>query len=299
MDALFQRLAEFAALIHLVPLAKSAAYGLVVYGGFLGVVYLLEGRAGADPARYRSRNFANDVLYTLFYKGGFYNILLLAAVTNALGPRLAFMQLDLMRGLPWPVGLAVFWVAGDLVTYWWHRLQHANRFLWAFHSIHHSQEQLTLFTASRRHPLENLSMDVLLYFVLFHVLLGIPTQSWMPLGVAITSIAAIQHAQLDWRFGPLYRVIVSPRFHAYHHSVEPAHANANFGFLFSFWDYLFGTAVAEQPRPERFGVEGLDMGERLTNHLLTPFRLLWAWRRAGPPAAPVISRPAESPVPRP
>ncbi len=188
-------------------------------------------------------NFAIDVLYTLFYKGGFYAILVLAAVTNALGERLSFLQLNLLSGVPWPVGLVVFWVAGDFVTYWWHRFQHANRFLWAFHSVHHSQEEMTLFAASRRHPLEELSMDVLLYFVIFHMLLGVPTRGWMPLGVFITCLAAVQHAQVDWRFGPFYKIIVSPRFHSYHHSVEARHANANYAFLFSFWDYLFGTAV--------------------------------------------------------
>jgi sterol desaturase/sphingolipid hydroxylase (fatty acid hydroxylase superfamily) len=299
LDGLWQRLADFAALIHLVQLAKSTAYGILVYTAFLGAVFILEGRAGADPARYRTRNFANDVVYTLFYKGGYYNILLLAALTNVLEPKLGFLQFNLLRAWPWQIGLAVFWVAGDFVTYWWHRWQHSNRVLWAFHSIHHSQEQMTLFTASRRHPLENLSMDVLLYFVLFHLLLGVPTQSWMPLGVFVTCISAVQHAQLDWRFGPLYRVLVSPRFHAYHHSVEPDHANANYGFLFSFWDYLFGTAVAEQPRPTRFGVDGLDMGERLTTHLVNPFRLLWGSASAEVPAPPAPAPSVESPAARP
>ncbi len=274
------RLAGLAALAHLGPLAKSTAYAALIYGSFVLVVYLLESRAGADPARYRTRNFANDVLYTLFYKGGFYTVILLAAVTNALGSRLDFLQLNLLRQVPWPVGLVVFWVGGDFVTYWWHRLQHAVPFLWAFHSVHHSQEQMTLLTASRRHPLENLSMDVVLYFGIFHLVLGVPTRGWMPLAALVTCFAAIQHAQLDWRFGPLQRVLAGPRFHAFHHSIRPEHANANFGFLFSSWDYLFGTAVPEQPLPARYGVDGLGMGESLRSQLLFPFQLLWRrrWR---------------------
>jgi sterol desaturase/sphingolipid hydroxylase (fatty acid hydroxylase superfamily) len=274
--------ADFAALIHFGQLARSTAYATAIYTGFLLAAILLESRAGADSSRYRTRSFFNDVLYTLFYKGGFYSVLLLAAVTNALEPRLGFLQLNLFRQLPWPVGLLTFWVAGDFVTYWWHRLQHANRFLWAFHSVHHSQEQLTLFSAARRHPLETLSMNVLLYFVIFHLVLGIPTRGWMPLEACITVVVAFQHAQLEWRYGPLARVLVSPRFHAFHHSTEPAHANANFGFLFSSWDYLFGTAVPEQPRPARYGVEGLEMRETIGSQLVTPFRLLWRWRRAAP-----------------
>lgn len=296
VEALLQRVAQIALLIDLGPLVRSTLKAFLIYSAFLLAVYLFERRSGADPARYRTRNFANDVLYTLFYKGGFYTILLLAAVTNALEPRLAFLQLNLLRGLPWPVGLALFWVLGDFVTYWWHRLQHANRFLWAFHSIHHSQERMTLLTAFRRHPLETLSMNVLLYFGLFHMVLGIPTQGWVPLAVVITCITAIQHAQLDWRFGPLHRLLVSPRFHAYHHSVEPRHANANYGFLFSCWDYLFGTAVSESLPPARYGVEGLNMPERMTNHLLNPFRLLWRWRRAAPVSPQASATQATAPL---
>ncbi len=125
-----------------------------MYGGFVLAVFCSRPAGRADPARYRTRNFANDVLYTLFYKGGFYTVVVLAAVTNALGPRLEFLRLNLLGHVPWPVGLLVFWVVGDFLTYWWHRLQHAVPFLWAFHSVHHSQEQMTVLTAFRRHPLE-------------------------------------------------------------------------------------------------------------------------------------------------
>jgi len=262
-----------------VQLVRSAGHAVLVYLGFFLAVLLFEGRGGADTSRYRSRHFINDVAYTLFYRGGFYNVLMLAVVTNALGSRLDVLRLDLLRGLPWYVGLTIFWVAGDFAMYWWHRFQHANRFLWALHSVHHSQEELNLFTASRRHPLENLMLDVLIFFVLFNLILGIPTQGWMPLAAIITSLTAIQHAQLDWRFGPLYRLVVSPHFHSFHHSASPEHLNANFGFLFSFWDYLFGTAVRQRDRPTRYGVDGIDYGESLARQLVSPFKLMWRWRK--------------------
>jgi sterol desaturase/sphingolipid hydroxylase (fatty acid hydroxylase superfamily) len=280
MEPLLARLPEWVQYIRVTPLARGLALGALIYTGFFIAIYLLERRAGCDPKRYRSRHFFNDVVYTLFYKGRFYNILLLAAVTQAAETHLPFLQLHLLQGLPWYVGLAIFWVLGDLAFYWWHRFMHSNRFLWALHAVHHSQERLTLFTASRRHPVENLMIDVLIYAVGFHMLLGIPTQGWLPLAATIGCIAAFQHAQLDWRYGPLYRVIASPRFHSYHHSTDPAHANANYAFVFSVWDYLFGTAVPEQARPVRYGVDGIDFHESLLRQLVTPFRLMWQWRHA-------------------
>jgi len=290
MQAWLEWLRELARVVEMVPLGRSIAQAVMVYAAFFLVVVLAERRAGADTARYRSRHFANDVVYTLFYKGGFYNVLLLAAATNALGPWLDVVRLDLLRGLPWYVGLAIFWIGGDFVMYWWHRFQHANRYMWALHSVHHSQVHLNLFTASRRHPVENLMLDVLIFVGLFHTVLGIPTRGWMPLAVAITCVTAIQHADLDWRFGPLYRLIVSPRFHAFHHSADPAHANANYGFLLSTWDYLFGTAVPEQARPRRYGVDGVDFHESLVRQLADPFRLMWRWsRRPTAPPAPATA----------
>jgi sterol desaturase/sphingolipid hydroxylase (fatty acid hydroxylase superfamily) len=49
--------------------------------------------------------------------------------------------------------------------------------------------------------------------------------------------------------------VVSPAFHSFHHSVDPAHHDRNFAGLWSFWDYAFGTAVKDDRKaPERFGL---------------------------------------------
>ena len=76
-------------------------------------------------------------------------------------------------------------------------------------------------------------------------------------------IGELQHTQIPWRFGPLHWVLVTPRFHLYHHSIDPAHHDRNFGIVFSFWDRLFGTYRA--PRVgERIdcGLDGCDAAER-------------------------------------
>jgi sterol desaturase/sphingolipid hydroxylase (fatty acid hydroxylase superfamily) len=296
MDTLLQWLADLATRIQLVPLAKSTANALLVYGGFLVIVYLLERRAGAGLARYRSRNFGNDVLYMLLYRGGFFNIFVLAAITNALDAHVGFLRVKLLSGVPWPVGLALFWVGGDFLLYWLHRLQHSNRFLWALHSVHHSQSELTLLTAWRRHPLEMLLTDLFLYIGVFNMLLGVPTRGWLPLAVALTCLQALHHSQLDWRYGRLSRWVVSPHFHAFHHSVDRRQSDANFGLMFSCWDYLFGTAVDAPERPARYGVDGIEYRESLTNQLIDPVRLAWRWRRSpeAAPASPQASAPQAS-----
>ena len=103
---------EVAQLIHLDQLARSLLYALAVYAGFVLAVFALEQRVQAAPGRYATRHFINDIVYTLFYRGGFFSIFVLAGITNALDTRAGFLRLNLLGGLPWPVGLALFWIGG-------------------------------------------------------------------------------------------------------------------------------------------------------------------------------------------
>jgi len=234
---------------------------------------LLEWRRGADLARYRTTNFASDVIHALFYRGGLYNVLIFAGLSNAIATLFPFLDLRLLPDAPLWLSLTLFWVGGDFLLYWIHRAQHNNRVLWAFHTIHHSQEQLNTLTQYRRHPLDRALFDVFL-FVVFVQVLGLPTTSWVPLFVLTTALQALQHADLGWRFGPFYRLVVSPAFHAVHHSTDMRQQNANFGAMLSVWDFLFGTAAKDESRPARFGVEEVRNPERLWEQLWSPFRTL-------------------------
>ena len=98
---------------------------------------------------------------------------------------------------------------------------------------------MTLLTAWRRHPFEMLLTNLVVFIGVFHLLLGVPTRDWMPLAAGMACLQALQHSQLDWGYGPIGRWVVSPHFHAFHHSVDRRHTNANFGMMFSCWDYLF------------------------------------------------------------
>jgi sterol desaturase/sphingolipid hydroxylase (fatty acid hydroxylase superfamily) len=245
------------------------------------LIHLAERRNVLSTARYRTKHFANDVVYGLVYRGGLYNMFVWSAVANALDSKLSGLKLNVLSDVPFAVALAVYWVVGDFLLYWFHRWQHTNRLLWALHSVHHGQEQLNTLTQYRRHPLEMLYIDVVM-FTVFVIVLGVPTTTWLPLYMIMSALQALQHAELEWRLGPLHRVVVSPAFHAQHHSTDPAHYNRNFGILFSTWDFLFGTAVASERRPKSFGVAGLKVPESLVDQCVLPFRIFFAGRSLGP-----------------
>jgi sterol desaturase/sphingolipid hydroxylase (fatty acid hydroxylase superfamily) len=65
----------------------------------------------------------------------------------------AYGALWTLAPIHWPLGDWRTWVIGFLVVefayYWFHRLSHEVRWLWATHAVHHTPEQITLLSAIR------------------------------------------------------------------------------------------------------------------------------------------------------
>jgi sterol desaturase/sphingolipid hydroxylase (fatty acid hydroxylase superfamily) len=285
---LIHRLVAF---FHLRQIATSTLYAVAIFTALFVIIYALEWRQGADRSRYTSRVFANDVAYALFYRGEIYAVFVFSAIASALEPRLRLLKFDLIQYLPPVVAYLCWWITFDFAGYWMHRWQHRSRFLWAFHSVHHCPERLTFLASYRLHVVEQLITNVVMYTPA--LVLGLPPRILLPVYLVQVFFEAIQHSELNWRFGRLYPMFVSPVFHSFHHSRERRHYDRNFGKILSVWDFVFGTAVAREPRPTRFGVEGLSIPESLVQQFLAPFRQL-GW---GPAAREIPSEPVP-PLPR-
>ena len=142
--------------------------------------------------------------------------------------------------------------AGDLGIYVIHRLQHMVPWLWRFHAVHHSAEEMDWLVALRFHPFDLLlsrvaSLAPLVALDLTPAAIGICIavfgwQSWLV------------HANVRVRYGPLGWAFVSPQFHHWHHAAEREAYDTNFASLLACWDVLFGTArVPGSREPERYG----------------------------------------------
>jgi sterol desaturase/sphingolipid hydroxylase (fatty acid hydroxylase superfamily) len=263
----------------MLPLLRQMRHAVLVSGVLFVVIFCLEWWQGADRRRYWSRHFTNDVAYMLFYFGGVYRLLFLGPLLALVQPHLSPFKLGVLASVPAPAWLkyVLYWLIVDALGYWQHRLQHHNPFLWAFHSVHHTQTQPTLLTTFRNHLLDQLISSLMIAIPL--LILGVPPAVWLPFYVFQYFSEMAQHSELRWSFGPLYRVLVSPVFHAFHHSADPSHHNRNFGKILSVWDFAFGTAVSGT-RPSRYGVDGIEVPETLSAQFLSPFRILLAARRA-------------------
>ena len=241
---------------------------------FLGLMLLVESRRGQPVGRYLTRGVRTDAAYAVFY-AGFFGIFvwapllwLLEALVHRYVP---FLELGLLSGLPL-AHYVIFLVVTDFANYWKHRLMHTNRFLWAFHQIHHSQEDLTFLTAYRFHAIDEVASNVVRFGI--GLVLGIPALAWLPLTVVLTWYQSVQHSDTGWSYGPLDTILVSSRFHNIHHSTERVHYEKNFGLMFSLWDVLFRTAEMDARRPEAYGISGTRVPESFTRQVLFPFRVL-------------------------
>jgi sterol desaturase/sphingolipid hydroxylase (fatty acid hydroxylase superfamily) len=278
---------QFAQAIQLERLARSTIYAFVLIGGMFAVFWPLERLTNSKRVAYAGRIFRQDLFYALFYQGGFYALWIWAALASAMESRLGLVKFSILAGLPAPVHWVLYWLSVDFITYWWHRWLHASKWLWDIHSVHHTQPEMSFVTAFRAHPLEQLFQNIAMVIPL--LILGVPTTHWLPLMVVMNLFFGAQHSALHWDFGRAYGIIVSPRFHALHHSSDPRHHNRNFGKILSIWDYLFGTAVWDR-YPERLGVDGMPAPQSLYAQLVAPFQLMAKrLRRNG--ALPVVPRP--------
>ena len=82
-------------------------------------------------------------------------MILLTAVLHRLAPSPYY---DWVSALPWGARLAGAMVIGEIGAYWGHRWSHEIPFLWRFHAIHHSSEELDWLVSSRAHPVDKIFM---------------------------------------------------------------------------------------------------------------------------------------------
>jgi sterol desaturase/sphingolipid hydroxylase (fatty acid hydroxylase superfamily) len=179
----------------------------------------------------------------------------LLAVLAALGA--AFWAqgrgIGLLNMVPFPAVAAgvTTVIALDLSVYWQHRAFHTVPWLWRWHRLHHTDENLDVSTGLRFHPVEaGLSM---IWKSTAAVALGAPVWAIVIFELWLMAGSLFEHANIRLG-GPLDRmirtVLVTPDMHRVHHSAHEDDANHNFSFAISIWDLIFGTyrAVPSGPR---------------------------------------------------
>jgi sterol desaturase/sphingolipid hydroxylase (fatty acid hydroxylase superfamily) len=196
------------------------------------------------PAQRRpifARGYRQDLIYTIL------NATLVVPLVTAL--TLSFSEV-VHRSLPWLVltrigafprwgAIAVIFVAMDGLNWFAHLANHRVRMLWRFHELHHSQEDMSVLTVFRTHPLIHVS-----YLVALIPGIVLVANGALPITLLVIygGVVAFAHSNTNLSFGPLGRIFVSPNYHRIHHQLDGPQ-DVNVGFALTIWDQLFHRAV--------------------------------------------------------
>jgi sterol desaturase/sphingolipid hydroxylase (fatty acid hydroxylase superfamily) len=229
-------------------------------------------------------HWANDLIFLLLngvlIKLGLLTIII--ATLFAAGKVIPSSILGAVASLPYWVQIPLIILLSDLGFYWTHRMFHAVPWLWRFHSIHHSIEELDWLAAARVHPLDQtLTKGVSLVPVFA---LGFSDWALGIYALLYQWQSVLIHSNVRIGFGPLRWMVASPAFHHWHHSNDREARDRNFAGQLSFLDALFGTLHLPRQGPAAYGLDR-PMPQRYAKQLIYPFR----------PAA--VDQPISTPAP--
>jgi sterol desaturase/sphingolipid hydroxylase (fatty acid hydroxylase superfamily) len=229
----------------------------------LAVIFVpLERLFAAHPQKILRKQFGVDLGYYIL------NSLVLALVFSiplgilawAANKTIPVSVLTATASLPLWARLMLALVAGEIGYYWGHRLSHEIPFLWDFHSIHHSAENIDFLVNSRAHPVDLVFGRICGLVPIFALGLGGPLDSggsMVPVLVAAFGLfwGFFIHANVRWRFGPLEWLISTPAFHHWHHTLSGP-INRNYSSTLPWLDAIFGTLyIPRKELPSAYGIK--------------------------------------------
>jgi len=144
-------------------------------------------------------------------------------------------------------------LTADFIYYWFHRISHSWKPLWAFHMVHHSAMHMNLTAAYR---LNWFSAIISPAFFIPATLSGMPTDFIVISHTLNLAYQFFLHTEVIGKLGFIEKIMDTPSSHRVHHGSNPIYIDKNFGGVFIIWDRLFGTY---QPETEKVNY-GLTSG---------------------------------------
>ena len=158
----------------------------------------------------------------------------------------------------------VLFFLDDLTYYWFHRLNHSIRILWAGHVNHHSSRYFNLGTALRQGVGERF---VKLAFWLWLPWLGFdPAMVLLMMGLNLVYQFWVHTESVDRMPSWFEAVFNTPSHHRVHHGSNVSYLDRNHAGVLIVWDKLFGTFAQERlTEPVVYGLtENLNSDDPVT-----------------------------------
>src|ERR1700678_3590916 len=217
--------------------------------GFVLVICVIEQIRPAQRRRLFARGHLLDFCYLLLYALLVVPLIVLlgAGFSGLLGRLEPWLVLPRVPGVPgWCfVALAVLGI--DAVDWLTHLGNHQVTALWRLHAVHHSQEELSILTTYRAHPLVHVS-----FLISAGPILPVAPNTATPAAVftVYACLGALPHANVRWTYGRVGRILVSPAYYRIHHAAT-GRLDINLGTVLAIWDTLSRRAVFPAPGADR------------------------------------------------
>lgn len=143
----------------------------------------------------------------------------------------------------------IIFLGDDISYYWYHRMSHQVRFLWASHAVHHSSKKFTLSSGLRVPWTSNVTGTFLFwawlpligiepYMVIFMKSISVAYQFWM-------------HTETIKKLPKWFEAVFNtPSHHRVHHSSNVEYLDKNHAGTLIIWDKMFGTFQKEIFKPK-------------------------------------------------
>jgi sterol desaturase/sphingolipid hydroxylase (fatty acid hydroxylase superfamily) len=154
--------------------------------------------------------------------------------------------------LPGIVRFLLVILAADAVEYATHRAYHELPYLWRFHAVHHSPQEMDWLAGSRLHVFEILATRSTILVPIF--LLGFPQDTIFAYIIFVSIQGVLIHSNIAMDLGWLRYIIVTPQFHHWHHASDEEALDKNYCAHTPVLDLLFRTYHQPKDRwPRKYG----------------------------------------------
>lgn len=214
------------------------------------------------------KDFWLDTFY-MFFNFYIFKLIIFIAFSNltskffldVLGGEFKDFAIFNMSGYELWIQLLVFFVVTDFIQWFTHVQLHKYEFLWRFHKVHHSVEEMGFAAHLRYHWMENIFYTPMKYIVVMLFFGFEPASAFIVYYLSI-AIGHLNHANIKLTYGPLKYIFNNPVMHLWHHSYnlpKDRRKGVNFGISLSVWDYIFGTSyVPEDSGTIKLGFPGME-----------------------------------------
>lgn len=172
----------------------------------------------------------------------------------------------------WKAWIAAM-VLADFTFYWFHRIHHRVRILWAAHVVHHSSEHFNYSTSMRFAWVSNVHKPLLWAWM---AVLGFEP---IMIATCITINSIYQgfcHTKFSRYWDKLSFIMNTPGLHAIHHGKNDFCIDKNYGGMLIVFDKLFGThEPIQKNKTILFGVTHPPKSDNLLEISMHEFRDIW------------------------